>query len=420
MYILFLATMLLLTGAGMLSAAPALFLQHPQAVTALLMILGLAFPLRSVIYLILIWRRKGRMNAVMLVLSAIEALAGIAIIFLPRFSQMAFFVVLELYLSFICAVKATDAYIYRKTRQWCSFVPALVTAILVFQTFIYLLTAPSGLRQQTVAYAAGALLTVFGTGQLCDFLGVVVKSRRFRRVLSSIRLALPDYIGLFLPLRTVSTLKTQPLAPQENTNDVEVLFQVDERGIGLAGHCELCIDGQTMTYGCYEPSSRRLFGTVGGGVIFRAPREKYLDWCIRENQKKVISYTLRFDDEQMAQVRQQLSYLEAMCQPWEPQISPKEYVSRLQKLETVRFYRVTQGPFATYFIPTINCVTITNSLLEKTEIGKALMIGVKTPGAYMALLDRQYYAGNGAVVDRKVYDRGLQQPAAQIYKTRPA
>lgn len=47
----------------------------------------------------------------------------------------------------------------------------------------------------------------------------------------------------------------------------------------------------------------------------------------------------------------------------------------------------------------------TNELLEKTDIGRTVMLGLKTPGAYLDLLEREYLAGNPAVTARRVYDR---------------
>ena len=67
----------------------------------------------------------------------------------------------------------------------------------------------------------------------------------------------------------------------------------------------------------------------------------------------------------------------------------------------MRFWRVQRGPYATYFIPTINCVSLTNELLEKTDIGRTVMLGLKTPGAYLDLLEREYLAGNPAVTARR-------------------
>ena len=81
------------------------------------------------------------------------------------------------------------------------------------------------------------------------------------------------------------------------------------------------------------------------------------------------------------------------------------FAGRLRRLGGVRFWRVQRGPYATYFIPTINCVSLTNELLEKTDIGRTVMLGLKTPGAYLDLLEREYLAGNPVVTARRVYDR---------------
>lgn len=351
----------------------------------------------------------------MIFLSAIELAMGAVLILLPRFSTTAFLVVLEIYLSLLMAVKAIDAGIYAKARLWRRFIPALAGSCAGVELFFLILFAGTELREQAVSFAVGTLLMVFGAGQICDFLGFVVRSPRFRRVVSSIRLALPDAWGLLLTLRTADILPQEPLGPLPETGkeDFEVLFQVSAHGVALAGHCELCFDGYTLTYGAYDPDTYRFGKTTGDGILFRAPREPYLDWNIRVHRKKIISYTIRLDEAQAALVREQWRKLEDVLAPWEPQLGPKEFVTRLRKaVNGVSFYRVTEGPFRTYFIPTINCVTITNSLLERTEIGKALMLGIKTPGAYLDLLERQYRAGNGAVVSRRVYTTALSEASA--------
>ena len=409
MSIFLLALYLFLAGTSLISTAPLLFLRQPETVMVLLMAAGLLFPLRGVICLVLSWRRSGRPHRIDVFLCLAELLVGALFLCLPRFSQTAFFVALILYLSFWIAVKAIDTRIYARTRQWRYFVPSLVTAVCSADLFLFLLFSPVQLRKQTVAMVVAVLLVLFGLGLLCDFLGIAVKAPRFRRVVGSIRLALPDFIGLLLPLHAVTAMRPEPLLEKRDENEVEVLFQVAERGIALAGHCELCIDGETLTYGCYEPQSRHLFRTVGGGVIIRAPREQYLRWCIRENGKKVISYTLRFPSEQMTLIRSQISDLERRMEPWQPEVQAEEYASRIRAVDNVRFFRVTEGSFRTYFVPTINCVTITNRILEKTELGKAVMLGIKTPGAYLDFLERQYRSGSGIVMNRCVYDRDTAQ-----------
>ena len=211
-----------------------------------------------------------------------------------------------------------------------------------------------------------------------------------------------------MPQRTADVLPRAPLGPvpQQGTEEFELLFQTSAHGIGLVGHCELCFDGRTLTYGAYDPAHQRLLRTVGAGIVFSAPREPYLRWCIGTHHRRVISYSLRLPPAQAAQLRAELERFRQTLSPWQPEALPEDcFAGRLRRLGGVRFWRVQRGPYATYFIPTINCVSLTNKLLEKTDIGRTVMLGLKTPGAYLDLLEREYLAGNPAVTARRVYDR---------------
>ena len=95
-----------------------------------------------------------------------------------------------------------------------------------------------------------------------------------------------------------------------------------------------------------------------------------------------------------------------------PQLSPKAYASRLQQIPGVHFYRIVSGRFRRYFIPTINCVSLTDSLLGETELGHAHIMGIKTPGAYMDHLERSYLAETGLVQDRHVLTLPQEEPTS--------
>ena len=62
--------------------------------------------------------------------------------------------------------------------------------------FVLIVFVPA-LRDAALRYTAALLLTVFGTGLVCDVLALTIRSRRVRRVLGSIRVALPDLMSLF-------------------------------------------------------------------------------------------------------------------------------------------------------------------------------------------------------------------------------
>lgn len=407
MTLLYLLLLPMLSGIGMLGLGPALMAGRAGAAHVVLLLSGLLLPLRGLMYLLLARRRGNRPGRMSVLLAAVELLLGAGLLLLPQLSVRLFAVVVAVYLTLLVTVEAVNAILYGRMRRWGAFFPAMAAAVGGTGQFVLIVFVPA-LRDAALRYTAALLLTVFGTGLVCDVLALTIRSRRVRRVLGSIRVALPDLMSLFLPQRTADVLPRAPLGPvpQRGTEEFELLFQTSAHGIGLVGHCELCFDGRTLTYGAYDPVHQRLLRTAGAGIVFSAPREPYLRWCIGTHHRRVISYSLRLPPAQAAQLRAELERFRQTLSPWQPEALPEDcFAGRLRRLGGVRFWRVQRGPYATYFIPTINCVSLTNELLEKTDIGRTVMLGLKTPGAYLDLLEREYLAGNPAVTARRVYDK---------------
>lgn len=395
------------SGICMLLLGPLLMAGRSEAMIVLLVLVTQLFPLRGVASFAAVSHHKKRITGTAFALLGIELLTLLVVCLLPYFSMELFIILLELYLSFIVTVNAIDTFLYGRQKQWPHFVSSLVAWVACANLFQLILFDTGEEKEKAIFFACGMLLVVFGTGQLCDFITIVTRNRRVKGVLSNIRLALPDITGILVPLRTAELLPEEVLRPsrQDRKGQIEVLFQFSSHGMALAGHCELCVDGKTFTYGAYDPATGKFLKTMGDGIIIRAPRDEYLARSIQEEGKRVIGYTLSLDEEQEKILREQIALLEGNLVPWEPQLPPENFVSKLQKMESVEFYRIAQGRYRTYFIPTINCVSITDYLLEKTGIGHAVIMGVKTPGAYMDYLERQYLTEKGVVSSRRVYTK---------------
>lgn len=281
MTLLYLLLLPMLSGIGMLGLGPALMAGRAGAAHVVLLLSGLLLPLRGLMYLLLARRRGNRPGRMSVVLAAVELLLGAGLLLLPQLSVRLFAVVVAVYLTLLVTVEAVNAILYGRMRRWGAFFPAMAAAVGGTGLFVLIVFVPA-LRDAALRYTAALLLTVFGTGLVCDVLALTIRSRRVRRVLGSIRVALPDLMSLFLPQRTADVLPRAPLGPvpQQGTEEFELLFQTSAHGIGLVGHCELCFDGRTLTYGAYDPAHQRLLRTVGAGIVFSAPREPYLRWCI--------------------------------------------------------------------------------------------------------------------------------------------
>ena len=207
----------------------------------MLLLSGLLLPLRGLMYLLLARRRGNRPGRMSVPLAAVELLLGAGLLLLPKLSVRLFAVVVAVYLTLLVTVEAVNAILYGRMRRWGAFFPAMAAAAGGTGLFVLIVFVPA-LRDAALRYTAALLLTVFGTGLVCDVLALTIRSRRVRRVLGSIRVALPDLMSLFLPQRTADVLPRAPSGPvpQQGTEEFELLFQTSAHGIGLVGHCELC------------------------------------------------------------------------------------------------------------------------------------------------------------------------------------
>ena len=273
----------LLSGLCLLAVGPLLMGGRQEAMLFLLILVTLMVPIRAVAGFVTVLKknRQVSLTAVLLLLFEVAILALLVV--LPFLSREAFLIFLLLYLSFIVTVKGIDTFLYARARSWPFFVASVVATVLGAEFFRVNLFDVEGGRDQALFIAIGVLLMIFGTGQICDCMALLVKNRKVNKVLRNIRLALPDLTGLLIPLRTAELLPEAPLKGERGT--VEVIFQVSPHGISVAGHCELCLDGWTYTYGAYDPAHQHIFKTVGRGILMKAPRDEYLSYCMRHFKK---------------------------------------------------------------------------------------------------------------------------------------
>ncbi len=364
---------------------------------------GCLLPLRGVWYFVLARRRKTRLRPSMLVQTVLEIILAMVIIFLPSFSYKAFLVFLALYFSFYTAVQGINSFIYGRNRVFQLFFPSLCQAILFSQLFLGVVILPNDIRDSLVVNGSGYLLSMLGHAYLFDWLSVVVKNKKVSEVFRKVSVVMPGFSGLGTPSRLLYTL---PSAPTDITPDAEIIFNYGKNGKGIAGHCELCVDGKTYTYGNYDPDSRSILKTVGNGIVFRVDKQRYMQFLL-EQQRTVVVYGLKFNAQQHENFLNRISDLEQSLVSWQEKAlsaPEEEYIYQMVKQLGADVYHINKGRFKTYFLPTINCVTLTGSLLKGTAAGNIVVPGVYTPGAYMDALHRLYMARNDVVVSVVAYN----------------
>lgn len=363
---------------------------------------ALALPFRSIWYIVLAKKNHSRLRPGMLIQTALEIILSLLFIFLPRVSYQWFLVFLGLYFSFHMALNIINTVIYSKNRTFQYFIPSLAQAVLFTYLFFGLFFTPSEMRYQMVISGSGFFLSLLGQSYIMDLLSVIIKNKSASNAFRRVSLILPGFAGLGIPYRLIHTLQNDGLSEDL---DAEVFFCFGKGGKGAAGHCELCIDGRTYTYGNYDPESRFLFKIGGNGIIVRANRELQIQNFLREG-RTVVSYGLKLSPEQKKRLMENLAAFEQTLCPWDEEakrVPAGEHLSTVHRDLEAQVFRIQKGRFKSYFIPTINCVTLTASLLKGTSAGNAVIPGVYTPGAYMDTFHRLYIAGQDIVACVNVF-----------------
>ena len=363
-------------------------------------------PLRGIYYMLISLIKGNGVTRGLLIQTGAEITLAAGIVLLPNVSYGAFVVVFEIFLTFYIAVKLTDTIIYGKNHVFRFMIPSLVQAALFLHIFLTILLLPGEMRRRTVEMGTGIVLTLLGVAHVCDFLTMVVRQRKARDILGYIRVTMPGFIALTIPHRLMHAIKNAKIRKNSEDVNVEVFFQYGKAGIEVAGHCEICLDGRTYTYGNYDPESRVLIGTVGRGIIVRAQREEYIDWCVNSRNKMMMVYGLHLNESEMEQLRRRVEAFDSCLLAWDDEaraLPEREYARMLCENVDAHAYQIVNGRFKTYFIPTINCVKLVDHFLGDTSIGHMVIPGIYSPGAYMDVLQRLYDTGSETVVSLKTY-----------------
>ena len=394
----------LLYAVGALGVGTAFVSNETLAWHAINLLSGCLLPVRSVYFIVLNIKSGNRISVPSLFQALTETILALAIVFLPHLSYQAFVVFLVLYLSFYTAVKTIDAVIYKKNRVYQHFIPSLCQAVLFSHLFLLLLFLPHTLRHPLLVWVSGLVLSLLGHTVLCEFLATKIRNPKVSQAFRRIMVTLPWVSGLSFPYRLMEGIESSTRDEPSPQSDVEILFSFGKYGQGIAGHCELCLNGKTYTFGNYDPSSRRILQTMGNGILFCADRDAHIEW-LTQNNRTVVAYGLCPDAKQQDKIEESVRRLLDNSERWDVPQAPKEYIYQVQQAFSPDIYRICRGQFATYFLPTINCVTLTCHLLHSTAAGHIFIPGLRTPGTYMDALHRLYLAENTIVSYVKTYEK---------------
>jgi len=267
----------------------------------------------------------------------------------------------------------------------------------------------------------GLYLVLIGIRFLLDSLLQKIPLKYKNRIKRKIRITLPVIIECLIPyalLKEINeTLKVENkrFVYEEKKNDespdLEVIVHTSMNGFNKMGHVDLYFDGEIISYGNYDESSRKVFELFGDGVVFTTNKEEYISFCIEHSKKTLFIFGIRLTDVQKARIRKEIEKLKNNLVRWYAPIEKdttkdnRDYASCLYKKTKAKFYKFKTGNYKTYFTLGNNCCLLADQIVGKSGIDLLKMNGLITPGTYYEYLNREFMKKDSFVVSRNIYNQ---------------
>lgn len=288
----------------------------------------------------------------------------------------------------------------------------------------YLLISPDK-HQVIINWVTGAYFVVYGGNVLLDMIREIIPKGSGEHLDRKIRLSVPPFLSVIIPPHLMSTLLNKDKEDQIKEEfeaikedipiDMEVLIHLAPKGPAMLGHADLVYRGMVISYGCYDPHERRLFGTLGDGVVIIASRNSYIKNCLEHENKLLVSFGVSLNADQKAKLNQRLLEVFSSFVDFESdeQLKRKglaykgecdDYISRVTRTSpNARFYKIKEGKLKTFFVCSTNCVYFMSNILSVIGLNLFDLSGIVSPGAYYDFLNKQFKSNKGFIVSRKLY-----------------
>lgn len=285
----------------------------------------------------------------------------------------------------------------------------------------------SGTQLVVQTFIIGSYLVLYGLTNLRDGF-IFEESIEQQSLKRHVRLTLPLFIAALVPRMTLQRVndfladnKDQTAQAAYNRHkdisvipSLEVFVHVGEEGFGAVGHVDLSYKGRVYGYGSYDVLSERLGGAIGDGVLFKAERQAYIDFCTKEGMT-MLGYQMVLSPEQEAAIEERLDEIDKLLVPWNPSSEKvsktadgqaiEMYAYRIKEEIGAELYKFRKSKFKTYFVLSTNCVLLADSVIGQAGTDILGIRGFIAPGTYQTYLDQEYEKPHSMVVAKNIYYR---------------
>ncbi len=270
----------------------------------------------------------------------------------------------------------------------------------------------------------GSYFLIYGFNSIVECIRECVPNNSKISINKKMRLAVTPFISAIIPPRLLHVLLDEDNEVEINEKfntikkeipiDLEVMIHIAPSGPAMLGHTDLIYKNKVISYGCYDPHERHLFGTLGDGVVLVAEKSSYLYNCLKNENKVLISFGLTLTDNQKNKLNQKLKDVfsnlidfysdEDLKQQGLPYKGLcDDYISRVSRnTKNPKYYKIKNGKMKTFFVLYTNCVYFMANLLKEIGLNLVDLSGIISPGAYYDFMNKQFKSNKSFVISRKV------------------
>ncbi len=348
-------------------------------------------------------RKRG--NKTNLVKCIINLLIALVLNMIPAIPQSIFPLLIGLYLVLYAVIKIFIFVLYKKDNVSNGYKELIEALFLLYLAYVIALNPLENLA--IILYATAVYFLFLGlsfiVNSVIEFIPIKVKRKN--------KVALPLLFQLFIPYTYFVNInknedKEKLLISDDAKNkksNLEILVHVSNNGYGRVGHIDFIYKDKVYSYGNYDYKSRKLFETIGDGVLFIANKKEYIKLCIDYRKKILFGFGLNVDDKQMKIVENNIKNIMENCYEWKIDKKKKDYSYHIYKSTKAKFYKFKKTKFKSYFICNSSCCEIVNEITKGTNLNVLKMRGILSPGSYYDRLNREYVNKSDLIMYRNIY-----------------
>lgn len=305
--------------------------------------------------------------------------------------------------------------------------------------FGLLLVVQPHLQLGTVFLLAGIYLIIYSLTILVDaFSEILLYGTAGAKLKTRVRISLPLFLTALLPGKLLDdfnqyfklnpkeaekSLRRPDIVPTEKT-PLEVFIHLSDKGTQRTGHVDIRYLDKVYSYGCYDHHAHKFWGLVSDGTMVVCESLKYIEYCIRAEEKILVGFGLSLTKEQCSAVERELKKITDDLIPWQSDYEKKlanmdnpDAASRLVHETGAKIYKLQKGAFRKYYTLNTNCVKLVDQIIGSSGLDLISINGIAIPGSYYAMLNDLYEKGNSIVTERNIY-KYIEKPKKRIRKDR--